>query len=64
MVTTRWKDSRILQIVSTVMKLGVGEVTLRTGATIMYVQCPNDGIIYQQNINGVDCGDQHRVVGA
>ena len=46
------------------MKSGVGEVTRRTGATILDVQCANDVIMYQQNMDDVDRGGQHRVVGA
>ena len=64
MVITKWKDSRILQIINTIMKEGVGEVTRRTGATILDVQCANDVIMYQQNMDDVDRGGQHRVVGA
>ena len=64
MVITRWKDSKILQTISTVMKSGVSEVSRRTGATVIKVQCPNDIILYQQYMDGVDRGDQHRVVGA
>ena len=64
MVITRWKDSKILQTVSTVMKSGVSEVSRRTGATVVKVRCPNDIILYQQYMDGVDRGDQHRVVGA
>lgn len=47
MVITRWKDGRILQVVSTVMKSGVGVVKRRTGAKIINVKCPNDIIMYQ-----------------
>ena len=64
MVITRWKDSRTLQVVSTVMKKGIGEVTRRTGPNLITVTCPNDIIMYQQNMDGVDRGDQHRVMGA
>ena len=64
MVITRWKDSKTLQTVSTVMKGGIGEVSRRTGAKIITVPCPNDIIMYQKNMDGVDRGDQHRVIGA
>ena len=64
MVMTRWKDSKILQIISTVMQPGIGEVRRRQGATVLRVKCPNDVIMYQNNMGGVDRGDQHRVVGA
>ena len=64
MVATRWKDSRILQVVSTFMKKGIHDVTRRTGANLINVTCPNDIIMYQKNMGGVDRGDQHRVMGA
>ena len=64
MVITRWKDSRVLQTVSTIMKKGIGEVSRRRGASKLTVRCPNDIIEYQKHMDGVDRGDQHRVVGA
>ena len=64
MVATRWKDSKMLQVVSTVMKKGVDEVQRRTGSKLINVKCPNDIIMYQKNMGGVDRGDQHRVMGA
>ena len=64
MVITRWKDSKNLQTVSTVMTHGATEVQRRNGANILNVPCPNDIVLYQQNMGGVDRGDQHRVVGA
>ena len=35
MVATRWKDSRILQTVSTVMKSGIDEVARRVGSKLI-----------------------------
>ena len=64
MVATRWKDSKMLQVFSTVMKKGVDDVQRRTGSKLINVKCPNDIIMYQKNIGGVDRGDQHRVMGA
>ena len=58
MILTRWKDSRTLKIVSVVMKKGVEELTRRPGATLITVICQNDVIIYQDSIDGIDCGDQ------
>ena len=37
MVMTRWKDSKILQIISTVMTPGIGEVNRRQGASVTKV---------------------------
>ena len=64
MVITRWKDSKKLQTVSTVMKHGTQVIQRRNGANIIDVTCPNDIVLYQQNMGGVDRGDQHRMIGA
>ena len=64
MVITRWKDSRALQVVSTIMAKGIGDVQRRVGRDKVTVRCPNDIIQYQKHMGGVDRGDQHRVVGA
>ena len=64
LVVTRWKDSKILQTVSTTMKSGVEIVTRRVGATVVNVKCPADIVQYQQGMGGVDRGNQHRVMGA
>ena len=54
MVITRWKDSKNLQTVSTVMKSGAEIVKRRNGATLLDVQCPSDIVLYQKNMGGVD----------
>ena len=64
MIVTRWRDSKTLQTVSTVMKHGKSIIQRRVGSKIIDVVCPNDIILYQQGMGGVDRGDQHRVVGA
>ena len=64
MVTARWSDSKDLQTVSTVMKKGSSNIKRRIGSNIIEVDCPNDIILYQKNMGGVDRGDQHRTVGA
>ena len=46
------------------MKSGIDTVTRRVGAKIVTVKCPSDIVQYQQNMGGVDRGDQHRVMGA
>ena len=48
MVTSRWKDSKTLQSISTVMKGGIGEVSRRTGAKILTMPCPNEIIMCQK----------------
>jgi len=64
MVTARWRYSKDLQTVSTVMKKGSSNIKRRIGSNIIEVDCPNDIILYQKNMGGVDRGDQHRTVGA
>ena len=64
MVITRWKDSKVLQVISTTMKKGIGMVQRRVGRDKIDVRCPNDIIQYQKYMGGVDRGDQHRVMGA
>ena len=64
MIITRWKDSKILRTVSTVMCKGAQTIQRRNGATLIDVTCPNDIVMYQKYMGGVDRGDQHRVVGA
>jgi hypothetical protein len=64
MVITRWKDNRALQVVSTIMAKGIGDVQRRVGRDKITVRCPNDIIQYQKHMGGVDRGDQHRVMGA
>ena len=46
------------------MEPGIGEVSRRKGVTVNTVKYPNDVILYQKGMGGVDRGDQHRVVGA
>ena len=64
MVITRWKDSRILQTVSTIMKPGIKTISRRVGSDIIEVTCPSDIVEYQTHMDGLDRDDQHRVMGA
>ena len=64
MVITRWKDSRILQTVSTIMKPGIKTITRGVRSDLIDVRCPSDIVEYQNYMDGVDRGDQHRVMGA
>lgn len=54
MIITRWKDNTTLQMVCTVMKRSIGKATRITGNSLIEVTCPNDVIVYQQNMDGVD----------
>ena len=64
MIITCWKDSKNPQTVSTVMKHKIKKIKRRNGANLIDVECPNDIILYQQNMGGVEHGDQHWIVGA
>ena len=66
MVISRWKDSKILQKISSVMKKGETTVPVhrQVGANLVEVKCPNDIVLCQQNMGGVDRGDQHHMVDA
>ena len=64
MVICRWKDSRILQTVSTIMLKGTEKIQRRKGSKIIEVIVPKDIKQYQNYMGGVDRGDQHRVMGA
>ena len=45
------------------MKPGSQTITRRQGEKLIEVECPNDIVLYQKNMGGVDRGDQHRMVG-
>ena len=54
MVTTRWKDSKILQTVSTIMTKGLTLVQRRTGPKVINVIVRKDVEQYQIYMGGVD----------
>ena len=60
---TRWKYSRIFQIVSTVIKEGASNIQQRVVANKIDVKRTNDIQLYQDIMDEVDRGDQHRVMG-
>ena len=43
---------------------GAKIIQCRNGSTIIDVTCLNDIVTYQNNMGGVNHGDQHRVIGA
>ena len=63
-VITRWKDSQIVQTVSTIMTKGLTLVQRRTGPKVIDVIVPKEIEQYQIYMGGVDRGDQHRVMEA
>eukprot|EP00957_Ditylum_brightwellii_P022173 1673184-Ditylum_brightwellii.AAC.1 len=62
MVVTRWKDSRVLQPISTMLVKGTTTVQQQTGWGVQSVKCPNGTHSYQDSIGNVDKGDQHRAL--
>ena len=48
MVICIWKDSKVLQIVSTAIKSGCQEVQRRDGRSVLHIRCTNDILIYQK----------------
>ena len=56
MVISRWKDSNVLQTVSTVMQKGGQVLKRQIGANLVDVRCSNDIVLYQQNMGGIDRG--------
>eukprot|EP00957_Ditylum_brightwellii_P023327 1761209-Ditylum_brightwellii.AAC.1 len=64
MVVTRWKDSRVLQTISTVMVKGTTTIQRWTDQEVKTVEYPNDICDYQDSMGAVDKGDQHRALGA
>ena len=64
MVITRWKESKIVQTVSTIMTKGLISVQRRTGPKVIDAIVSKNIEQYQIYMGGVDCGDQHQVMGA
>ena len=64
MVITIWKESKTLQVVSTTMTNGVGQIDSRNGRDSISVKPPKDIITYQKHMGVVYCGDQYMLIGA
>eukprot|EP00957_Ditylum_brightwellii_P081415 6192458-Ditylum_brightwellii.AAC.1 len=56
MLITQRKDSKVLQAVSNVMQSGATTVTSHLDQEFFAVTCPNDIVLYQQYMSGVDRG--------
>ena len=63
-VDTRRKDSKTLQFIRSLMKIGITEVSRRRGQGVNHVVCPEDLTEYHHNMDGVDWGDQLQEHGA
>ena len=64
MIITWWQVSKTLQTARTMMCKDAQIIQCRNGSTIIDVTCLNDIIMYQNNMGGVNHGDQLRVIGA
>ena len=64
MVIKIWKESKTLQVFSTTMTNGVGQIDSRNGRDSISVKTPKDIITYQKHMGIVDLGDQYRLMGA
>ena len=56
-VITQWKDSRILQTVSTIIRLEISIISRHVGSEIIKVKFPSDIIEHKTDMDGVDRGD-------
>eukprot|EP00957_Ditylum_brightwellii_P103780 7906039-Ditylum_brightwellii.AAC.1 len=54
MVITQWKDGKVLQAVNTVMEHDTTTITRHVGKEVIDVVCPNDIVLYQCYMVGVD----------
>eukprot|EP00957_Ditylum_brightwellii_P123688 9429543-Ditylum_brightwellii.AAC.1 len=59
MIVTRWKDSIVFQLITTVMEKGTTTVQWQTGQEVQ----PVDICDYQDGMYTVDKGNQHRPLG-
>ena len=60
LMAVQWCDSRVVNQVSSYMNFGIGQVRRRVGQERRTVDCPQVVMHYQQNMGGVDRGDQKR----
>eukprot|EP00957_Ditylum_brightwellii_P138051 10524783-Ditylum_brightwellii.AAC.1 len=58
MASTRWKDSKVLQFISTLRMTDIVEVSRCRGQNMMIVACPSDITSYQDHMDAADRGDQ------
>eukprot|EP00957_Ditylum_brightwellii_P203430 15334588-Ditylum_brightwellii.AAC.1 len=63
MVSTRWKDSKVLQFIITPRMTDI-VVSRCRGQNIMTVACSSDITGYKDHMDTVDRGDQKRIHGA
>ena len=60
LLSTMWKDSNILRLISSLRKTRILEVSRRKVQDIHQVVCPDYLTKYNHNMDGVDWGDQLR----
>ena len=59
-----WKDNKIVKCCSTLGIHSIVPIKRRVGPDIVVFPCPSALVEYQQNMGGVDRGDQTRLMGA
>ena len=62
-IIAQWRDSKVVNVCSSVLDLGIGECSRQIGSTKKTFSCPNVVRKYQQTMFGVDKGDQIRLHG-
>jgi len=62
-VACQWRDSKVVNCVSSIPDTSIGQVKRQRGAVASFCECPNMLIKHQQTMFGVDKGDQMRLHG-
>ena len=63
MLQGQWRDSKVVNCVSTLMDTTIEQVTRHRGPQASFVECPRMLVKHQQTMFGVDKGDQMRLHG-
>jgi len=59
----QWRDSKVVNCVSTLMDTSIDQVVRHRGPIASFLECPKVLVKYQQTMFGVDKGDQMRLHG-
>ena len=51
-----WKDSKTFQVLSIVKNIGISNIQRSKSSNMIEVRFTKNGIMYQDNMGGVDCG--------
>jgi len=63
MICGQWRDSKVVNFVTSVKDLTVGQAKRQIGSKKQRFPCPNAVLLYNQTMFGVDKGDQIRMHG-